>query len=179
MPCAFYIDCFLNLEMNGDETPLSVNGDDCQPTQNYNDEHRKHARLTLDSIQTRKTVDRSTSTGDTRGNQRDQITTTEDLFVDNHGIKENAKRRENNFDKFVNKDEDKSACGEKRMAGSLKQSRELFKTKSSPSIMKGISGILIRRRPVFPLLTFLGACNLVQRGSKQGFYTRDTKGILY
>ncbi|XP_028400592.1 rho guanine nucleotide exchange factor 11-like [Dendronephthya gigantea] len=124
-------------DMNGDETPVLVNGNDCQPTRNYNDEHRKHARLNLDNIQTRETVDQSTSTDDLRKNNRNQITSTEDLFVDKHGIEENTKLCENNFDKFVNTDKDKSACKEKRMARSPKQSRELFKTKSSPSIIKG------------------------------------------
>jgi hypothetical protein len=118
--------------MNEDESPL-VNGNDCSPTQTYNGKHRKHARLSLENIQTRTTVDQSTSTIDLSKNLRDQSTSTEDLSADFRGTNEDVRECDDDS-------EDKTNCkgvsdGKSRLQS--QDRRELFKTKSSPSLMEG------------------------------------------
>lgn len=125
--------------MNEDDSLLLVNGKDFQPTQTYNGEHRKHARFTLDNIQTTAMVDQSTSTTDLLENSRDQSTTTEDLS-DADGAEEDARKSgiDSKNKEEKEKQNSKGIRDSRSRSRSLKESRELFKTKSSPNIMKGI-----------------------------------------
>ena len=110
---------------------MLVNGNDCLPVRTCNGEHRKNARLTLDNIQTRTKVDQSTSTTDLNKIFRDQSTSTEEISADARGTGEDI-RKSNDDNESMRK---KWKSG-KSMLGS-EQRRDLFKAKSSPSIMKG------------------------------------------
>ena len=113
-----------------------MNGNDCLTIRNYNGQHRKHDRLSLDKIETRSTVEQSTSTSDLHKKLRDQSTSTEDLLINNHDDEEvkecdhdiESRKNEVNCDEINDEN------------GRLQQQRrrELFKAKSSPSIMQGI-----------------------------------------
>jgi hypothetical protein len=131
--CTFIsLSCYFiltNLDLNEDESPQLVNGNDCSPTRTYNGKHRRQARLTLDNIQTRKTVDQSTSTTDLSKILRDQSTSTQDIHANEKDVRESDEDNE-----------DKSRKSKLRS----QHRRELFKAKSSPSIMKGIHEQILR-----------------------------------
>ncbi len=117
-----------NLDINEDESPLLVkNGNDCLPTRTYNGQHRKHARLSLYNVQTRTTVDQSTSTTDLNKTLRDQSTSTEDISVDIRSTEKDVRGCINDNERMNDKTNSKGV---------------LSKTKSSPNIMKGTKNFL-------------------------------------
>ena len=118
-------------DINEDESRLLVNGNGCLPVRTCNGGHRKNARLTLDDIPTRTRVDQSTSTTDLSKILRDQSTSTEDISADALGTGEDV-RKSNDDNESIKKNWKRG----KSMLGS-EHRRELFKAKSSPSIMKG------------------------------------------
>ena len=126
-----------NLDINEDESLLLVNGNDRSSTRTYNGEHRKHSKLSLDNIQASTKIDQGTSTRDLSKNLRDQSTSTEDLSGDICDVDEDTRRSDDGSECTEDKNNYKDVCEENNWLSSENR-RELFKTKSSPSIMKGI-----------------------------------------